>query len=158
MRGAVLSIVLVIASCAPDYAHTSFRCRNDPDCPAGQICRAERCRRGELTGDGVVCGDMTCALDAQCCDDGVRHCQAAGAVCHGVSELCDGTEDCPVHGLDHDYCCADNEMHLCDATCSHAMCRVDGDCPRTAPNCCDANAATMTPGLCSQFSCPSPDD
>jgi hypothetical protein len=153
VRGAVLSIVLVIASCAPDYAHTAFRCVNDDsECPTGQMCLVNRCRRGPLTGDGVVCGKGSCALEEQCCDDGTPHCLPAGAVCHGVTELCDGTEDCAVHGMDRDYCCADGNTHFCDATCDHAMCRVGGDCPLTAPNCCDVDAATLL-GTCSAIGC-----
>jgi hypothetical protein len=149
VRGVALSIVLVIASCAPDYAHTAFRCDADHGCPDGQGCVAGRCRRGELTGDGVGCGSATCGPAEQCCVDLINppRCLPAGDVCPGTTALCDGSEDCRAG----DRCCADGDTVFCDAACESYACRDAADCPSTAPNCC---AVRITPwGQCSPLPC-----
>jgi hypothetical protein len=55
-----LSLVCLLAGCAPDYGHSAFRCDASHACPDDQTCIAGRCRRGAPTGDGVVCGTATC--------------------------------------------------------------------------------------------------
>jgi hypothetical protein len=148
VRGAVLWIVTLIAGCAPNYAHSAFRCGADPDCPAGQTCRAGRCLRGAPTGDGVTCGAASCGPADQCCFDppALPRCIAAGDVCPGTAALCDGSEDCRAG----DRCCADGDTAFCDASCGHYACRDGADCPSTEPNCCTAD----TPwGMCSKFGC-----
>ncbi|TMQ03041.1 MAG: hypothetical protein E6J90_52855 [Deltaproteobacteria bacterium] len=149
MRGAALWIVTLIASCAPDYAHSAFRCDAEHGCPTGQACLAGRCRRGELTGDGVGCGSATCGVTEQCCLDPLNlpRCRPAGDVCPGTSVLCDGSEDCRAG----DRCCADGDTVFCDATCDRTACRDDGDCPSTEPNCCGATPEAA--GACSRPSC-----
>jgi hypothetical protein len=140
VRGVALSIVLVIASCAPDYGHSAFLCDDaGHGCPDGQDCVAGRCRRGEPTGDGVVCGAGSgaarCAPAEQCCVEGPAQlrCRPAGELCPGITMLCDGAEDCRAG----DRCCADGGAVFCDAACEHTACLDADDCPRsTAPNCC----------------------
>ena len=153
MRSAWPWIVALLASCAPDYAHTAFRCDQDHGCPAGQTCLADRCRRGALTGDGVVCGAgsgaVSCATTEQCCVDSINppRCIAAGALCPGTGALCDGSEDCQAG----DRCCSDGEAVFCDAACTRFACRDDADCPSTEPNCCPEFATPW--GRCSELGC-----
>ena len=134
MRGVALWILASIASCAPDYGHTAFRCDAEHGCPDGQSCVDRRCRRGTpVAPDGVICGASTCDATQQCCaDDNGPRCIAAGDVCPGDAALCDGVEDCQAS----DRCCADGDTAFCDATCGHVACRDTGDCPSDAPNCC----------------------
>lgn len=158
MHGVALTIVLLIASCAPDYAHSAFLCDARHGCPDGQDCIQGRCRRAERTGedvvcssstcDGVLCGGQTCDRSQQCCVDGseIARCAAAGVACLGRSALCDGRADCRAG----DYCCADGDS-FCDAHCDHYACRLDGDCPPTTPSCCGASATTV--GECAQLGC-----
>lgn len=156
MRRALAWIVLLIASCAPDYAHTAFRCDEGHGCPAGQMCLDGRCRRGALTGDGVVCGQddkgsmQVCDTSQQCCLDlfNPPRCIAAGDVCPGTAALCDGSEDCQAG----DRCCADGDTVFCDAACDHDACRDAADCPSTAPNCCHDDDTTPW-GQCSPLGC-----
>jgi hypothetical protein len=149
VRGALAWLVAWIASCAPDYAHTAFRCDADHGCPAGQTCLDGRCRRGAPTGDGVVCGAATCDASHQCCLDQLNppRCIAAGDVCPGTSALCDGSEDCQAG----DRCCADGGTVFCDAACDRYACRDAADCPSTAPNCCPDDTAPW--GECSPSGC-----
>jgi hypothetical protein len=149
VRGVALSIFTLIASCAPDYGHTAFRCDAEHGCPAAQSCVAGRCRRGAPTGDGVVCGSATCDVTQQCCLYVFSQptCIAAGDVCPDTSALCDGVEDCQAG----DRCCADGKTVFCDATCGDYACRDAADCPSTEPNCCQFD---ITPwGECSKFPC-----
>jgi hypothetical protein len=134
MRGAALWIVAMVAGCAPDYAHSAFRCDAQHGCPDGQRCRDGRCRRGEPTGDGVTCGAKRCGPAEQCCVDAADRpdCAAAGEACPGDAALCDGSEDCQMG----DRCCADGDTAFCDATCNHYACADAADCPLTAPICC----------------------
>jgi hypothetical protein len=135
VRGALAWLVALIASCAPDYAHTAFRCGGGHDCPPDQTCLDGRCRRGAPAGTVVCSGDgqHSCALGEQCClyQDGPG-CIAAGDVCPEPSALCDGREDCQ----GNDRCCADGTIAFCDAACDRYACRDDGDCPSTVPRCC----------------------
>lgn len=148
MRGVALSILMLVAGCEPDYAHSAFRCDDaGHGCPAGQLCRAGRCRRGEPTGDGVGCGSAHCDVTQQCCVDESPRCAPAGDSCPGTTVLCDGSGDCQLG----DHCCADGHTVFCDQTCEHYACRVDGDCPLAAPNCCDVTPGL--PGECSRTGC-----
>ena len=149
MRGVALWILTLIASCAPDYAHSAFRCDDGHGCPSGQACMAGRCRRGGPTGDGVGCGSASCAVGLQCCDDtfNLPRCLAAGDACQGTSALCDGREDCQAG----DRCCADGDTAFCDAACDRYACHDPDDCPSTAPNCCGASAGSA--GECSGPPC-----
>lgn len=156
MRGVALSIVLVIASCGPDYGHTAFRCDADHGCPDGQRCASGRCRRGEPTGDGVRCGkdsgtgaEVTCGTEQMCCRDPFNppRCVDAGSACPGTAALCDGREDCQAG----DRCCADGDTLFCDAVCKHDACREPADCPSTEPNCCIEDPTLW--GECSQPPC-----
>lgn len=149
MRGALLSIVTLLASCAPDYGHTAFRCDAGHGCPAGQDCLAGRCRRGAPTGDGVACGSMSCGPTEQCCVDLFQPtgCIAAGDICPGTGALCDGVEDCQAG----DRCCADGETLFCDATCGAYACQDDADCPSTARSCCPDDTTPW--GRCSRLGC-----
>lgn len=148
-RVALLSCLLVLASCTPDYGHTAFRCDDEHRCPADQTCITGRCRRGAPTGDGVVCGAATCTLTEQCClySFGPPRCIAAGELCPNTSALCDGVEDC----ASGDRCCGDGEALLCDATCADYVCRDAADCPSIEPYCCGATAQMW--GQCSPFPC-----
>jgi len=148
VRSVALWILALVASCAPDYGHTAFRCDGERGCPAGQTCYTGRCRRGAPTGDGVGCGALTCDASQQCCVDSLNppRCIAASDVCPGTAALCDGSEDCRAG----DRCCADGDTVFCDASCGHYACRDGADCPSTEPNCCTAD----TPwGLCSKLGC-----
>lgn len=139
MRGVALWILASIASCAPDYGHTAFRCDAEHGCPDGQSCVGGRCRRGTpVAPDGVVCGAVVCDATQQCCDDddGTSRCIAAGDVCPGDGALCDGVEDCQARDL----CCADGDLAFCDASCRHAACREDTDCPSLEPHCCPGDS------------------
>lgn len=148
MRGVALSIMLVIASCAPDYGHTAFRCPDGDGCPDGQDCYAGRCRRGAPTDHGVACGSASCAPGDQCCVDPPNlHCRPAGELCPGITVLCDGATDC----RDKDLCCADGGAVFCDAACTRTACTDGGDCPLTAPNCCPGVARPWRE--CSQLPC-----
>lgn len=149
MRGALAWLVALIASCAPDYAHTAFRCTGDGGCPGGQTCLDGRCRRGAPTGDGVACGPDTCDAHHQCCLDlfNPPRCIAAGDVCPGTAALCDGSEDCQAG----DRCCADGDTVFCDAACDRYACRDAADCPSTAPNCCPDDTTPW--GQCSRLGC-----
>lgn len=149
MRGVALWIITLIASCAPDYGHTAFRCDASHDCPAGQSCFAGRCRRGEPTGDGVACGATSCDATQQCCLDlfNPARCIAAGDACAGISALCDGSEDCQPG----DRCCADGGTAFCDASCGEYACRDAADCPPSAPSCCTLGDVPW--GLCSRLGC-----
>jgi hypothetical protein len=149
VRGAALWIVTLLASCAPDYGHSAFRCDAAHGCPAGQDCLAGRCRRGAPTGDGVGCGGETCDATQQCCVDlfNGAHCRAAGEVCPGTAALCDGREDCQAG----DRCCADGDTVFCDASCGHEACLDAADCPATAPNCCFDRDTPW--GTCALFGC-----
>ena len=141
-------VIAALTSCAPDYAHTAFRCDAERPCPTGQSCYAGRCRRGLPTGDGVACGTATCDASHQCCVDSENppRCIAASDVCPGTAALCDGAEDCQPG----DRCCADRNTVFCDASCSQYACRDAADCPSTEPNCCGAD----TPwGVCSESGC-----
>jgi hypothetical protein len=151
VRGALAWLVALLASCAPDYAHTAFRC--DPGgCPADQTCQDGRCRRGAPTGDaGVECGKddqgdaQVCDTHHQCClySPGPWRCIDAGEVCPAHSGLCDGREDCQAG----DRCCADGNITFCDASCDRYACRDTSDCPSTVPSCCFDGAAPW--GVCS---------
>src|SRR3954467_7554054 len=112
MRGVALSILLLVGSCAPDYAHSAFRCDAKHGCPEDQTCVLGRCRRPP---DGVVCGEQTCNAMEKCCIDTINspRCIAVGDVCPGTSALCDGLEDCQAG----DQCCADSSTVTCKATC-----------------------------------------
>lgn len=148
VTGVIAVIVALSSGCAPDYAHTAFRCDAEHDCPAGQACIMGRCRHGEPTGDGVACGMVTCDLTQQCCIDmsNPARCIAAGDVCPGTSALCDGVEDCQAG----DQCCASGSTVSCDPSCEQAVCRDAADCPSTAPNCCPQE----TPwGECQKLAC-----
>lgn len=151
MRGALAWLVAWIASCAPDYAHTAFRCGDGHICPAGQMCLEGRCLRAAPTGDGVMCGgQMTCGVGQQCCFDLLDppgRCIDAGSVCPGTSALCDGSEDCQAG----DRCCADGDTVFCDAACETYACQDAGDCPSTAPNCCHVGPAPW--GTCFRLPC-----
>jgi hypothetical protein len=149
VRAVALWILALIASCAPDYGHTAFRCQlPEHGCPAGQDCIAGRCRRGPLTGDGVVCGSATCGPTQQCCVDHINpeRCIAADDICPGDAALCDGSEDCQAG----DRCCADGDTVFCDGSCSRHACQDASDCPSTAPNCCHDE---LPWGQCSPFGC-----
>jgi hypothetical protein len=149
VRGVALSILTLLASCAPDYGHSAFRCDADHGCPAGQACVVGRCRTGLPAGDGVVCATVTCDATQQCCLDlfNPPRCIAAGDVCPGTSALCDGVEDCPAG----ERCCATGSTVACGASCDEVVCREAADCPSTAPNCC---ASDQTPwGTCSALGC-----
>jgi hypothetical protein len=151
VRGALAWLVALIASCAPDYAHTAFRCDPGHGCPADQTCLDGRCQRAARTGDGVVCsvdGQHSCDPGEQCClyPDGPR-CIAAGDVCPGTSALCDGSEDCQAG----DRCCADGNITFCDAACDRHACRDAADCPSTAPSCCPDDTTPW--GRCSPSGC-----
>jgi hypothetical protein len=138
VRGALAWLVALIAGCAPDYAHTAFRCDGGHDCPAEQACLDGRCRRGAPPGDaGVVCsvdGEQSCGPREQCClySPGPWGCIAAGDRCPAPSGLCDGRADCQAG----DACCADGNITFCDAVCDRYACRDGADCPSTAPACC----------------------
>jgi hypothetical protein len=149
VRGALAWLVALIASCAPDYAHTAFRCTGDGGCPAGQTCLDGRCRRGAPIGDGVACGSDACDAHHQCCLDlfNPPRCIAAGDVCPGTAALCDGIEDCQAG----DRCCADGDTVFCDAACDRYACRDAADCPSTAPSCCPDDATPW--GQCSRLGC-----
>jgi hypothetical protein len=152
VRGALAWLVSLIASCAPDYAHTTFLCPPGHDCPPGQSCVDGRCRHGAVTGDGVVCPAPagTCAAGGLCCLDrsGNGHCDEARDACTtGPAALCDGSEDCQPG----DRCCADGNTAFCDAVCMNYVCRDAADCPASAPNCCPD---PITPWhQCSPFGC-----
>lgn len=155
MRSVLAWLVALLASCAPDYGHTAFRCSEDHGCPTGQTCMSGRCLRAAPTGDGVVCGKdaqgdtQVCDTSQQCCIDlfnGPR-CIAAGDVCPGTSALCDGSEDCQAG----DRCCADGGTVFCDAACDRYACRDAADCPSTVPNCCFDDPTPW--GQCSPFPC-----
>ena len=154
MRGVALLVGCLVASCAPDYGHSAFRCDVEHGCPTGQTCIFDRCRRadpsGNGSGDGVICGGEMCKLSEQCCvndNDDTALCAEAGAICPGVSALCDGKEDCG--GVDR--CCADGDAVTCDETCKTYACRDDDDCPLAAHTCCGATAKTW--GECSNAKC-----
>ena len=149
MRAVALWVLTLIAGCAPDYGHTAFRCDGELHCPGDQTCVLGRCRRGAPTGDGVVCGAVTCDTTQQCCLDlfNPPRCLAAGELCPGTTALCDGIEDCQAS----DRCCADDDAVFCDATCDRYACRDAGDCPSTRPNCCASDATPW--GTCSEPSC-----
>lgn len=172
MRGVALWIVGLVISCAPDYAHTAFRCDDASDdpaqCPDNQKCIGGRCRR-DLPGgtsDGIACTTQPppfnqCTLGAQCCwIEGVSKgsaadCMAADQVCKGISALCDGTLDCPVidaANLKHEYCCADGKSLFCDRQCHNYACQVSDDCPSAAPHCCRPDRG-LPWGMCSNELC-----
>jgi hypothetical protein len=156
VRGVALLLGCLVASCAPDYGHSAFRCNGDHGCPDGQRCvipagqQTGRCHRGEApNSDGVVCGAELCDVTQQCCFSGdslQASCSAAGAACPESSALCDGVEDCQ----QDDWCCADGDTHACDATCKTYACRDKDDCPPTQ-SCCGAEATHW--GLCSDNGC-----
>jgi hypothetical protein len=149
VRGALAWIVTLIASCAPDYEHTAFRCDPLHGCPEGQTCQDGHCQRGAPTGDGVVCGTMTCTSALVCCVDLLSppHCIFEIGVCSGILALCDGSEDCQPG----DRCCADGDTLFCDASCDRYACRDAADCPSTAPNCCPDGTTPW--GQCSPLGC-----
>jgi len=142
VRGVALLLGCLVASCAPDYGHSAFRCDAEHGCPSGQTCILDRCRRadpiGNGSGDGVICGGRACALTEQCCldeDNRTASCAAAGDVCVATSALCDGKEDC----AGDDRCCIQGDTITCGTDCKAYACREDGDCP--APqHCCLATA------------------
>jgi hypothetical protein len=151
VRGALAWIVMLIASCAPDFAHTAFLCDKQPDCPAGQTCTSGRCWRGTPPdAQTVACGDAGCNVGTQqCCVDpaGGMQCGSAGEVCRGISALCDGPDDCQPG----DRCCADGNTVFCDQACDHDACQVDRDCPLAAPHCCHDPRTSW--GVCSDSGC-----
>lgn len=142
---------MLIASCAPDFAHTAFLCDKQPDCPAGQTCTSGRCWRGTPPdAQTVACGDAGCNVGTQqCCVDpaGGMQCGSAGEVCRGISALCDGPDDCQPG----DRCCADGNTVFCDQACDHDACQVDRDCPLAAPHCCHDPRTSW--GVCSDSGC-----
>ena len=153
VRGVALLIGCLVASCAPDYGHSAFRCDQDHSCPSGQTCIFDRCRRadpiGDGSGDGVICGEVACQRSEQCCigEDAQARCFEAGAACPGISALCDGEEDC----AGRDLCCADGDVLTCDATCKTYACVDNSDCPLAAPTCC--RMAFPPWGACSEDGC-----
>jgi hypothetical protein len=156
VRGVALWIVGLVIGCAPDYAHTAFRCgtgdAGDPECPDRQSCILGRCRRATPAGDGIKCptDPGVCATGDRCCfiEGGTSDCGAANLVCKGgVSALCDSRNDCG-----DDYCCADGTSVFCDAHCGNYACQHDGDCPPEAPHCCRPDRAVPW-GTCSDVSC-----
>lgn len=152
MRGALVWIVTLIASCAPDTGHTAFLCDGNHDCPPGQLCMYGRCLRAvPPDAESVACADAgSCTVGPeQCCLDsaGGTRCGDAGEACRGTSALCDSPRDCP----DGDRCCADGNAVFCDRTCDHDACQVDGDCPLSAPSCCHDQGTPW--GVCSGLGC-----
>jgi len=134
VRGvALLLLGWLVASCAPDYERSAFRCDLDHGCPSGQSCIGGRCRRGVPADAGVECGDSRCDVaEQQCCINGPSaRCVGAGDVCPGVGALCDGPEDC----LGGELCCADSDTVACFASCKTYVCNDDVDCP-TGTHCC----------------------
>lgn len=151
MRRAVL-VWLLCVGCAPDTAHTAFLCIADGDCPSEQFCVAGRCRRASaLRGDGVICGNATCASDEACCVDDVnppRCLAAASPNCPGLIALCDGHPDC----AGSDRCCGDDGVVTCGTDCAIVVCQVGSDCPNGRPNCCKTDA-TVRWGQCQLAPC-----
>jgi hypothetical protein len=126
---------------APDYTATRFKCDTAHVCPDNQICVSGTCSRGGGGPDtvGVSCGQITCAVDQQCCIDIVDapHCTALNQSCDAIAATCDGIEDC--HG---NACCEQIDLSIaCSgaATCSgqDQICLDTADCTNpAAKQCC----------------------
>jgi hypothetical protein len=146
----VCSLIALLVACAPDESHTAFLCAVDRDCPAGQRCFTERCRRSDVRGNGIACGATVCAPTQQCCLDGANpaRCIRAGDRCFGLGALCDDKTDCAMG----DKCCADDSILSCNADCAVIACQAPSDCPEGRPNCCRGEAAVPW-GTCSRTPC-----
>jgi len=93
---------------------------------------------------GVTCGMMTCATGMDCCVTfqnmmPAYACIASGGACQGVTQSCDGPEDCTTG----DRCCA--QFGGGDVTCQggggtcRELCHVAADCTMQGAMCCDNN-------------------
>jgi hypothetical protein len=140
VRGALVWIAMLVASCAPDFGHTAFLCDSDHRCPDDQMCRSGRCWQGtppdasyvecdERAGDAGRC---IVGIEQCCVSEGGTLCGDAGALCQGPSGLCDGPDDCPKG----EQCCADGTTVFCGHACDRFACRADGDCPLEIHHCC----------------------
>ena len=150
MRGVALLLGCLVASCAPDYDHSAFRCDPDHGCPSGQSCIGGRCRRGVPGDASVACGGATCDVAMQqCCADGnnAPRCIRAGDECPGPGALCDGPGDC----LGDESCCGDSQTVACFTSCKRYVCVTGADCPSKAPNCCPGEDVPW--GECSNDGC-----
>jgi hypothetical protein len=94
-------------------------------------------------GNGVPCGQATCASGQMCCSNQtngpfVAQCLAGGATCEAPSAQisCDGPEDCPGQ-----QCCVESLSQIsgCQTSCASGtfaqLCHAHGDCP-AGQTCC----------------------
>jgi peptidoglycan-associated lipoprotein len=112
---AVGLIVLLLASCGPDYPN----CKKDTHCHEGEYCVNNRCQQCRDNGD--------CPEGQEC---------SAGA-CRDIPEYCNDSADCAEGQICRDRrcgpClsrsdCADDKVCL-DGQCLDAECRTTDDCP-----------------------------
>jgi len=94
---------------------------------------------------GVACGMMTCGTGMDCCVTFANQmasyaCITSGGQCQGLSQACDGPEDC----TNSDRCCASFgggggggiTCQPASGTCGRELCHTPADCSTAGAMCC----------------------
>jgi hypothetical protein len=102
---------------------------------------------------GITCGTMTCTTGMDCCitfANPMYECIAGGSRCQGISQACDGPEDCTMG----ERCCGatgGGDIACQPGGMCRELCHTPADCSMPNSMCCTAMFFDYS--YCAQF-CP----